>query len=415
MNRVPCFFRHDDGNGRLSPVAHRKELLLGAEVSRRVRTNCCLWQSFSSLDQRLESLHRLRSDKFGNTPESGVLCSEVDYETQMEYGLGLSAGEFLSLPRSRKGSVSYGVLELYLTRTFVLASIGSIVREYADLQTNCLREVDLENFVFDVIPSAPGLSALPREFYNFYVFHAVSCFVMDLDPCHSGKVPVDKFIRSKCLQDFVDVLYPFASTATIGFGMAPLGSQQGWFTYPCALRVYNMYLDLDTNGNGMLSAQELLGYGSVTQFVVDRIFEQCQSFDGELDYKGFLSFALAFDRRSHFASSVAQASISDEELMSLGRYFFALFDLNGTKSFGAKEIHAFLRGMTRGNEKIIADMSDEILDIYLSAKRGQQSQGVLTVTEEEFCKNPLSCTVISLLTDSSSFQQHTESSEVPLA
>jgi hypothetical protein len=49
----------------------------------------------------------------------------------------------------------------------------------------------------------------------------------------------------------------------------------------------------------MLSQQELLQYDGamLTEAVVKRVFEECQTYEGEMDFKSFLDFVLAIQNR----------------------------------------------------------------------------------------------------------------------
>lgn len=49
-----------------------------------------------------------------------------------------------------------------------------------------LREQDLENYVYDHIPSMPALRAIHDNFYPFYVFTAVRRFMFFLDLKRTG-------------------------------------------------------------------------------------------------------------------------------------------------------------------------------------------------------------------------------------
>lgn len=49
-----------------------------------------------------------------------------------------------------------------------------------------LREQDLENYVYDHIPTMPALRAIHDNFYPFYVFTAVRRFMFFLDPKRTG-------------------------------------------------------------------------------------------------------------------------------------------------------------------------------------------------------------------------------------
>lgn len=51
--------------------------------------------------------------------------------------------------------------------------------------TGFLKEIDLENFIFNVIPELPALKGLQESFHPFYVFHAVRKFMFFL-PCNNG-------------------------------------------------------------------------------------------------------------------------------------------------------------------------------------------------------------------------------------
>ena len=49
----------------------------------------------------------------------------------------------------------------------------------------------------------------------------------------------------------------------------------------------------------MLSRQELIAYGTstLTPTFIDRIFEECLTYGGEMDYKTYLDFVLALENR----------------------------------------------------------------------------------------------------------------------
>lgn len=57
-----------------------------------------------------------------------------------------------------------------------------------------------------------------------------------------------------------------------------------YFSIAMALCVAGQYLNLDTDHNGMLSKTELLKYGTgtLTEVFVNRIFQECLTYDGEV-------------------------------------------------------------------------------------------------------------------------------------
>ena len=68
---------------------------------------------------------------------------------------------------------------------------------------------------------------------------------------------------------------------------------------------------------GMLSQQELLQYDGamLTEAVVKRVFEECQTYEGEMDFKSFLDFVLAIQNR--FFSLKKRLSLSLSLSLSL--------------------------------------------------------------------------------------------------
>ena len=73
----------------------------------------------------------------------------------------------------------------------------------------------------------------------------------------------------------------------------------GSFDSTVALCCIGQYLNLDKDHNGMLSKAELLHYGTstLTPAFVNRVFEVCLTYGGEMDYKTYLDFVLALENR----------------------------------------------------------------------------------------------------------------------
>jgi serine/threonine-protein phosphatase 2A regulatory subunit B'' len=70
------------------------------------------------------------------------------------------------------------------------------------------------------------------------------------------------------------------------------------FSKQSALKVYERYLKLDLDHNGLLSKNELSKYSwGLTDIFIDRVFEEYQTFEGEMDYKTFLDFVLAMENK----------------------------------------------------------------------------------------------------------------------
>lgn len=80
--------------------------------------------------------------------------------------------------------------------------------------------------------------------------------------------------------------------------MSPEDQVSNWFSVSSSLRVYDQYLRIDLDKNGMLRKEELARYApGLTQIFIDRVFEEFQTFEGEMDYKTFLDFVLAMENK----------------------------------------------------------------------------------------------------------------------
>ncbi|EPY79772.1 serine/threonine-protein phosphatase 2A regulatory subunit B subunit gamma [Camelus ferus] len=136
---------------------------------------------------------------------------------------------------------------------------------------------DLENYILELIPTLPQLDGLEKSFYSFYVCTAVRKFFFFLDPLRTGQ-----------------------------------------------------YLNLDKDHNGMLSKEELSRYGTatMTNVFLDRVFQECLTYDGEMDYKTYLDFVLALENRKEPAAL---------------QYIFKLLDIENKGYLNVFSLNYFFR------------------------------------------------------------------------
>jgi len=180
-----------------------------------------------------------------------------------------------------------------------------------------LRESDLENYILELIPTLPQLDGLEKSFYSFYVCTAVRKFFFFLDPMHTGKVKIQDILACSFLDDLLELRDE----------ELPKDMQESnWFSAPSSLRIYGQYLNLDKDHNGMLSKEELSRYGTgtLTSVFLDRVFQECLTYDGEMDYKTYLDFVLALENRKEPQSLQYFSRLLDVQ----NKGFINIFDLN---------------------------------------------------------------------------------------
>lgn len=210
-----------------------------------------------------------------------------------------------------------------------------------------LTEHNLESYIAELVPSLAALDGLESSFSSFYVCTAARKFLFFLDPLRVGRVRIRDVLSCSFLDDLLELREE----------ELPMELQeQNWFSAASALRVYGQYLNLDRDHNGMLSIHELAGYGSgtLTRTFLQRVFQQCLTYDGEMDYKTYLDLVLALENRRQPAALA---------------YLFRVLDVNAQGYLDAFTLNYFFKAIqeqmvAHGAEPVnFDDVKDEIFDM----------------------------------------------------
>lgn len=249
------------------------------------------------------------------------------------------------------GRVSILALFNYVMRKVWLQQtrIGLSLYDYTG--QGYLREPNLEAYILELIPTLPQLEGLERSFHSFYVCTAVRKFFFFLDPLGMGRIRIRDILACSFLDDLLE----------LRDDDAPKDAQEiNWFSAPSALSVYGHYLNLDRDHNGMLSREELAGYGSgtLTAVFLERVFAECHTYNGEMDYKTYLDFVLALENRAE-AQSI--------------HYLFRILDFEHRGYLTAFSLNYFFKGIEaqivahRAERVNFEDVKDEIFDMVKPA------------------------------------------------
>jgi serine/threonine-protein phosphatase 2A regulatory subunit B'' len=296
----------------------------------------------------------------------------------------------LQLPKIHEGCVPVCAIAQYIRSKLVLHHLAGRLLSFDGTGDGCLREHELENYIFEAIPSVPDLAGLQENFFPFYVFTAVRKFFFFLDPNRTGRIRVRDLLASRPFAEWMALLpqghpdlgpagtpLPFSSSPHSRGGggggdslmllaermvaeawhvtsASPPGTN--WFSAANALRVYSQYLMLDTDQNGMLNAHEFSAYrgGILTSACVSRIFEECHTYGGEIDYKVYLDVALALENRN------SQSAL---------KFLFKLLDISRCGKLRLPDLRHFCRDVCEklaasGHEAVdVANVCDEIFDM----------------------------------------------------
>ncbi|XP_074645299.1 serine/threonine-protein phosphatase 2A regulatory subunit B'' subunit gamma-like isoform X2 [Tubulanus polymorphus] len=254
-----------------------------------------------------------------------------------------------------------------------------------------LKESDLENYILELIPTLPQLDCLEKSFYSFYVCTAVRKFFFFLDPLRTGRVKIQDILACSFLDDLLELRDEELPKEV---------QESNWFSAPSALRVYGQYLNLDKDHNGMLSKEELSRYGTgtLTAVFLDRVFQECLTYDGEMDYKTYLDFVLALENR--------------KEPQAL-QYLFRILDVQNRGYLNVFALNYFFRSIqeqmrAHGQEPVsFIDVKDEIFDMVKPADP-------LKIALLDLINSGQGDTVVSILIDLNGFWTY-ENREVLVA
>ncbi|VEN46339.1 unnamed protein product [Callosobruchus maculatus] len=184
-----------------------------------------------------------------------------------------------------------------------------------------LTGTDLETYITELLPNLPQLKGLEESFHSFYVCTAVRKFLFFLDVVRAGRVRILDILACSFLDELLELRDEDLSKEM---------QEQNWFSAPSALKIYGHYLNLDRDHNGMLSKTELASYGSgtLTKPFLDRVFETCLTYAGEMDYKTYLDLVLALENRA------------EPQALS---FLFKILDIKGDGYLDAFTLNYFFR------------------------------------------------------------------------
>lgn len=289
---------------------------------------------------------------------------------------------FLKCDRDEYGRIEIVPFFHYIVRKVNLHQTRIQISLYDSAGYGYLKEKDLENFIYELIPSFPQLSSLQENFYSFYVITAVRKFFFFLDPKRTGRIWIKDMLTSPILAELYELRQ---ERWTVEEAM------QNWFSAQSALRVYEQYLRLDVDHNGMLKKTELARYsGGLTSIFIDRLFEEYQTFEGEMDYKTFLDFVLAMENKKTVQSI---------------QYFWRILDVYKKGAIDTFVINMFFRAIIQKletKEKFgfrVEDVKDEIWDMA-------KPQHPYALTLEDLTTCGVGGTIIAMLIDAKDFYEY---------
>ena len=105
-------------------------------------------------------------------------------------------------------------------------------------------------------------------------------FFFFLDPKRTGRIYIKDMLTSTILAELYELRQERYSEEDLS---------QNWFSIQYSTALHNRFNKFDTDKNGFLKKEDLSKYSKgLSSIVIDRIFEEYPTINGEMDYKGFL-------------------------------------------------------------------------------------------------------------------------------
>ncbi|KAJ9452807.1 putative serine/threonine-protein phosphatase 2A regulatory subunit Bprimeprime subunit TON2 [Diplonema papillatum] len=209
-------------------------------------------------------------------------------------------------PGDSPGGLAAAVVPIFThaTRKFLLTDIRLRLEACDATGEGYLSEAELEVFVEQLVPCLRTVKNLKTymdgHYLTFYKCHATRKFFFFLDPCRRGRISIDSIMKSDVLLEFVKLCQLEANTTASDEDDeddVPEDLVHNWFAAHIMHRVYQHYVDLDGDWNGLLSYAEMQQYNgsSFVPFFIKRVFEvyPTEGYADEIDFKAYLNFVLA--------------------------------------------------------------------------------------------------------------------------
>ena len=252
-----------------------------------------------------------------------------------------------------------------------------------------LIDKDLENYIKQEIKDFPFYKDIGEDIKEYYLLVAQRKFFFFLDPKRTGKIYINDIVTSSILSEFQEMKDPQAQDNLQTSNSSDMPSN--WFSLKNFWRIYQKYVKLDKDKNGMLSKEELIKFSpGLTSIFIDRIFEEYQKYENAIDFKQFIDFVLAMENRKHPASI---------------QFIWRAIDVYHKNAVDTFVINMFYRAVikklaNRGKDDYrVDDIKDEIWDM-ISPKNPNY------FTLQDVLASPYSDLVLWLLIDARAFYMH---------
>ncbi|GJQ14259.1 hypothetical protein GpartN1_g6050.t1 [Galdieria partita] len=312
-----------------------------------------------------------------------------------DYFAFLSPCSFLRLPRTGDDCLKDSTLMYYCHKKhWAIQFILKLALFYCEDSNGIISEASFQAFVEnEIIPSSSKLrNKLSASFYPYYSCTVSRKVFFFLDSPRRGFIRLQSFVGSKLFLECVD------ASLSHSIGGESQDNLQSWFSAESALYMYERYLDLDLDGNGMLSKYELsrFGNGTLTNTFLSRFFEECVS------YKNENSSQVEIDYRVYLDLVLILTNISSKPALNI---LFRILDSRGCGALNVYDLNLFYKDLKAYLDSIgfetppFEHLVSEIFDMVRPLNSWE-------ITQKDLESSGCAGTVVGILIDATVFIEY---------
>ncbi|KAH7831794.1 putative protein phosphatase 2 regulatory subunit b gamma [Monocercomonoides exilis] len=263
---------------------------------------------------------------------------------------------FLKLEKDEYGRISILTFFQFCVRKTSFFRAKITISVFDTTGTGVLTETNMDEYITEMAKSFPQLQRVDESVIQYYSVLGTRKFFFFLDPMRTQQISISSILASPILSEMLSMQEAEISEEDL---------VTNWFSPVNFHRIYENYLNLDIDGDGLLSLDELKRYArnSYAPVFISRVFQEFHTFQGKLDFKSYLTFILMIRYKS-----------TPEAL----RLYFKLFDFQKRGYLTAYEVMYFVRDMVNqlpecgvGLTYIPEDIKDEVFDLARPAEPGK--------------------------------------------
>ncbi|XP_075677885.1 LOW QUALITY PROTEIN: serine/threonine-protein phosphatase 2A regulatory subunit B'' subunit gamma-like [Dermatophagoides pteronyssinus] len=265
LDKIPEFHRKRNGNENVmcAKLREQAKFLFLNRLSKEQIQNDELQQLWILLEKNVHTLSNdMNDEQTINYLEFNQIRQQLDQDSKLRkyfqatIFFKLLGGEHNQQSSSNQQQLAIGKISILTFFRYVMRKIwlqqARISLSFCDSSaTGYLTELDLENYIRQLIPTLTKLNNMDKSYYPFYICVATRKFFFILDPHKHNRIRIIDILFSGLLDDLLELRndYPKDSSNQQQQTKMATGNRNQtiddfkWFSAANTIRLYNMYLE----------------------------------------------------------------------------------------------------------------------------------------------------------------------------